>query len=82
MIISIHAPVKGATYPDADGERGNRISIHAPVKGATDRRMKSLYLDPISIHAPVKGATRPYRSRQWSTGHFNPRTREGRDVPQ
>ena len=43
-LISIHAPVKGATcydrpYEAADGE----ISIHAPVKGATqDKKLHNL----------------------------------------
>ena len=36
MIISIHAPVKGATWiPEDLLEKRVRISIHAPVKGAT-----------------------------------------------
>ena len=35
FVISIHAPVKGATdQPGRDG-RHDSISIHAPVKGAT-----------------------------------------------
>ena len=34
--ISIHAPVKGATYlRDKKGTVTDKISIHAPVKGAT-----------------------------------------------
>ena len=56
-LISIHAPVKGATTVQIYGTNTHGISIHAPVKGAT-------YFDPIggelrgiSIHAPVKGAT-------------------------
>ena len=57
-MISIHAPVKGATRvarvlvnPPGD------ISIHAPVKGAT--KLAGVTADnlTISIHAPVKGAT-------------------------
>ena len=35
-IISIHAPVKGATWTGGrGGARSGPISIHAPVKGAT-----------------------------------------------
>ncbi len=34
-MISIHAPVKGATSTGADPGRAQGISIHAPVKGAT-----------------------------------------------
>ena len=37
-LISIHAPVKGATMPRGGVLPGGRISIHAPVKGATGRR--------------------------------------------
>ena len=57
-LISIHAPVKGATRWRLRQCGTPTISIHAPVKGATvggnglDMNVK------ISIHAPVKGATR------------------------
>ena len=34
-LISIHAPVKGATGTIATDYSENPISIHAPVKGAT-----------------------------------------------
>ena len=51
-VISIHAPVKGAT-PEEDHGRGHRhISIHAPVKGATPttppRSRKATYFNPRS----------------------------------
>ena len=37
-VISIHAPVKGATRVNSlFKELGFQISIHAPVKGATHR---------------------------------------------
>ena len=35
IIISIHAPVKGATYYEVTHNGDKGISIHAPVKGAT-----------------------------------------------
>ena len=35
VVISIHAPVKGATSAGHPGRDGRYISIHAPVKGAT-----------------------------------------------
>ena len=59
------------------------ISIHAPVKGATlegvpPRQGKP----PISIHAPVKGATQRRTNRLPWLRDFNPRSREGSDVPQ
>ena len=57
VLISIHAPVKGATNKRAYSRSYGAISIHAPVKGATiGQRLRSPGLD-ISIHAPVKGAT-------------------------
>ena len=34
-IVSIHAPVKGATRRGRYGQRDVYVSIHAPVKGAT-----------------------------------------------
>ena len=37
-IISIHAPVKGATRFGIAQARDDKISIHAPVKGATRYR--------------------------------------------
>jgi len=33
--VSIHAPVRGATWPVARWIAGRRVSIHAPVRGAT-----------------------------------------------
>ncbi len=57
-LISIHAPVKGATFHGLDQLACELdISIHAPVKGATRRQGKGNKQAPISIHAPVKGAT-------------------------
>ena len=56
-MISIHAPVKGATLYEDLAEVVNVISIHAPVKGATRFVQVAFKLRRISIHAPVKGAT-------------------------
>ena len=55
--VSIHAPVKGATYFN-DRNKANRwVSIHAPVKGATMHHHIFDTFLKVSIHAPVKGAT-------------------------
>ena len=35
ILVSIHAPVKGATWKHFDVPRRDFVSIHAPVKGAT-----------------------------------------------
>ena len=80
--ISIHAPVKGATIatiPDVSGVR--LISIHAPVKGATDDIVSRYGYTIISIHAPVKGATLVITDESHNLMDFNPRTREGCDMP-
>ena len=34
-VVSIHAPVKGATYAYHETKKELDVSIHAPVKGAT-----------------------------------------------
>ena len=44
-IVSIHAPVKGATRPRRMRRLGLPVSIHAPVKGATS----SVSIGSISI---------------------------------
>ena len=55
--ISIHAPVKGATFDRITKRVTITISIHAPVKGATYIPSDQTNFSMISIHAPVKGAT-------------------------
>ena len=55
--ISIHAPVRGATYHYRTGGGYGSISIHAPVRGATIITNPLLRGIMISIHAPVRGAT-------------------------
>ena len=58
MVVSIHAPVKGATLTVSLTSLLTHVSIHAPVKGATKSRSTSVMPAAVSIHAPVKGATR------------------------
>ena len=57
QIISIHAPVWGATLILTFAHVSESISIHAPVWGATDRKSHLDMNGEISIHAPVWGAT-------------------------
>jgi len=57
ILISIHAPVKGATGGSGRSPWRRQISIHAPVKGATAGYDVVYTIPGISIHAPVKGAT-------------------------
>ena len=61
-VISIHAPVQGATRANHYGCVQYLISIHAPVQGATNRLDYCLCADRISIHAPVQGATKLIQS--------------------
>ena len=79
-MISIHAPVKGATCPPCRIQEYLEISIHAPVKGATLPRFQTVQSVAISIHAPVKGATRCWRISRAGSRNFNPRSREGSDA--
>ena len=55
--VSIHAPVKGATYSKQLANYKKDVSIHAPVKGATRKCTNVSLRSQVSIHAPVKGAT-------------------------
>ena len=78
--ISIHAPVKGATFNFSATKSKLNISIHAPVKGATQKMPIAGYCAYfISIHAPVKGATVGWHRLRRIFPNFNPRTREGCD---
>ena len=56
-IISIHAPVWGATTILFILSYVFTISIHAPVWGATTLHSYNKFSSSISIHAPVWGAT-------------------------
>ena len=40
-LVSIHAPVRGATRARYRGRQRRRVSIHAPVRGATSNEMNS-----------------------------------------
>ena len=57
LCVSIHAPVKGATWLKPYSVLSNGVSIHAPVKGATETGCVTVCAVIVSIHAPVKGAT-------------------------
>ena len=57
------------------------ISIHAPVKGATRHGWRISSTQVISIHAPVKGATHVVLVLVQGQLDFNPRSREGSDLP-
>ena len=81
VIISIHAPARGAT--------GSAISSRTDVNDFNPRSregsdtingVSTLPPMQISIHAPARGATSDVRSVVSTTRNFNPRSREGSDV--
>ena len=79
--ISIHAPVKGATFNG--GEKKKRRDYFNPrTREGCDVTNADATYDgfDISIHAPVKGATRRHRLPGSEGRNFNPRTREGCDL--
>ena len=57
ILVSIHAPVRGATFILSWTILLPGVSIHAPVRGATAATLDSLMGLSVSIHAPVRGAT-------------------------
>jgi len=81
MRVSIHAPVKGATFKIHE-KKGDLsyVSIHAPVKGATGAlfspRCVALRFNPRAR----KGRDFCIVSGIILNASFNPRARKGRDV--
>ena len=58
IIVSIHAPLRGATYDSPHVVfTVYKVSIHAPLRGATINRTRALCYSRVSIHAPLRGAT-------------------------
>ena len=55
--VSIHAPLKGATWSMQISSPLVWVSIHAPLKGATIISISVGGIFSVSIHAPLKGAT-------------------------
>ncbi len=58
LLVSIHAPARGATQPMDFFPRCAEVSIHAPARGATRGMARVLPRRLVSIHAPARGATR------------------------
>ena len=79
VVISIHAPTRGATTLLNHVSYFSSISIHAPTRGATDGGYSKPKDTSISIHAPTRGAT----LLPWICGRskkdFNPRSHERSD---
>ena len=79
LVISIRAPARGATRTEAAKLTYSTISIRAPARGAT------LCAFPLPVpyifqSALPRGERLCVVSRQQSSRHFNPRSREGSDL--
>ncbi len=57
-MVSIHAPLRGATIFPSTTSCFLPVSIHAPLRGATQYDFSPLAKLWVSIHAPLRGATR------------------------
>ena len=82
MLVSIHAPARGATRGRQPFLEAPAVSIHAPARGAT--------LDVVNgaFRTTMFQSTRPRGARLYLSSIFrfvevcfNPRAREGRDLP-
>ena len=81
FLVSIHAPLKGATRIGMNLWADYMVSIHAPLKGATFMHWFNCNHLSVSIHAPLKGATFSDYSGVEPKSGFNSRTPEGCDIP-
>ena len=57
MLVSIHAPARGATGSLCPLSNAAPVSIHAPARGATFHVAAQQRIHIVSIHAPARGAT-------------------------
>ena len=78
-VISIHAPVKGATSLAYPTSGVYAISIHAPVKGATWNLLKSVFLVSNFNSRSREGSDRMKQEIEIEKANFNSRSREGSD---
>ena len=78
VLVSIHAPARGATRPAWRLANCQGFQSTRP-RGARPGSFVSGKPSGVSIHAPARGATRmpDYNCKSWS---FNPRARAGRDL--
>ena len=81
ILISIHAPAKGATT-GAENECIIINNFNPRSREGSDYRvfLVKFPLFAISIHAPAKGATASPGHSGAHLAHFNPRSREGSDI--
>ena len=79
IIISIHAPTKGATIYPSSYKIYVDISIHAPTKGATKRAVRFDPYRPYFNPRSHEGSDKPLTTTPIDFHHFNPRSHEGSD---
>ena len=79
LLVSIHAPTKGATIPDAAIVSGQAVSIHAPTKGATKKQV--WHFSTILFQSTLlrKERHQPLLTRFLMRIGFNPRSYERSD---
>ena len=79
MLVSIHAPVRGATPGFKGGVAVQLVSIHAPVRGATASIMPPIQPGRSFNPRPRAGGDIRGGRRRWRGACFNPRPRAGGD---
>jgi len=79
MVVSIHAPARGATCHGFVFDGRVRVSIHAPARGATNMIKSREKEDKFQSTRP-RGARPQPAGRDRRNDSFNPRARAGRDV--
>ena len=79
VLVSIHAPVWGATPNSMPNMADSVVSIHAPVWGATQQLGRAMTKPPSFNPRARVGRDRRRESRPPVPGSFNPRARVGRD---
>ena len=78
LVVSIHAPARGATQRHNWDQEPKRVSIHAPARGATSAASRSALTMPFQSTRP-HGARLSVIIRNIIIPRFNPRARTGRD---
>ena len=80
-LVSIHAPLRGATPSSTSKPIGaTKFQSTHPCGVRLDQERNGPSLWCVSIHAPLRGATRMMESGEDYTDCFNPRTPAGCDL--
>ncbi len=80
MVVSIHAPARGATGSMSGKWSPAKFQSTRPHGARPGRPAPALRFAPVSIHAPARGATAWCCPQGHACVRFNPRARTGRDV--